>query len=224
VSQVEQTSFSIRRPAADRVPGEYKAWLIDLDGTLYRHQCVRIMMAFELLLLGRSTIKILRTFRHEQERLRAAVEPCRSDPFQLQIDRTAESLEIPRSHVEAIVDKWMFVRPGRWLRAFRRQGFLRAISQYRTRGGKTALVSDYPARHKLAAMQTSDLFDVVIACGESGGPCGLKPDPSGLLLASEQLQVSAGDCLVIGDRYQVDDEAAYRARMDFRHINSFRAR
>ena len=102
----------------------------------------------------------------------------------------------------------MIDRPGKWLRRFRRRPLLAAIERFRTNGGRTAIVSDYPARHKLAALQAVKLFDSVVASGEAGGPSELKPRPDGFLLAARQLQLSPADCLVIGDRHDADGEAA----------------
>ena len=214
--------MSTQHPAerAPRQPRDFSAWLVDLDGTLYRQAAVRAMMALELTLWGRSAIKTLHTFRHEQERLRGAELPRGADPFELQIERAAQRLGVPATSVAAVVDQWMFDRPGRWLRMFRRRGFLAVISQYQAAGGRTALVSDYPARRKLAAIGVAGLFDVVVACGEPGGPATLKPQPDGLLLAAAQLQVVPTDCLVIGDRADADGEAARRAGMVFRHVTN----
>jgi FMN phosphatase YigB (HAD superfamily) len=200
-------------------PRDYAAWIIDLDGTLYRHNYVRAMMMIELLLWGRPEIQILRTFRREQERLRVDGPASQDNPFELQIQSAALRLGISTCEVRTAIERWMFERPGRWLRIFRRRRFLGAIAMFRAGGGRTALVSDYPARRKLAAMGAAELFDVVVACGEPNGPSCLKPQPVGLLSAAAQLGVSAADCLVIGDRSEVDGEAARRAGMAFRHIN-----
>jgi FMN phosphatase YigB (HAD superfamily) len=204
-------------------PFEYRAWLIDLDGTLYRQRPVRAMLAIELVLWGRSAIKILHTFRREQEQLRLDQLPCDSDPFRVQIQRTAQRLGLAEACVSDVVEHWMFDRPGRWLRAYRRRFFLRLISSYQRHGGRTALVSDYPARRKLAAMGLGEhVFEQVIACGEPGGPHGFKPMPVGLLMAAQRLQVPPADCLVIGDRWDVDGEAASRAGMAFRHVSEMK--
>lgn len=203
-----------------RDPFDYEAWLIDLDGTLYYQQLVRLMMIFELAVCGRSSISALRVFRRQQEQLRSEADHADTDPFQRQIAETATALDVAPERIASIVNEWMIARPGKWLRMFRRRGLLKHIAEFKARGGKTALVSDYPAQSKLLAMQASELFDGVIACGEPGGPCALKPDPSGLLLAARTLTVSSRNCLVIGDRSQVDGEAASRAGMDFRHVRS----
>jgi beta-phosphoglucomutase-like phosphatase (HAD superfamily) len=203
-------------------PLEYAAWLVDLDGTLYRQHAVRCAMACQLLLRGRSVIKILKAFREEHERLRGFQLQGEADPFLLQIERASRRLALSQQEVTAAVDDWMFQRPGRWLRLFRRRRLLVSISLYRRHGGKTAVVSDYPACAKLTAMGLAEYFDQVVACGEPGGPNGLKPLPTGLLLAAERLQVRPAECLVIGDRWDADGEAARRAGMAFRHVARMR--
>jgi beta-phosphoglucomutase-like phosphatase (HAD superfamily) len=111
----------------------------------------------------------------------------------------------------------MIRRPGKWIRMFRRRALFREIAAFREAGGRTALVSDYPATEKLGALGHPDLFDVVIASGEPGGPRRLKPAPDGLLAAAELLGVAAPRCLVLGDR-DVDRAAADAASMAFRLV------
>jgi FMN phosphatase YigB (HAD superfamily) len=203
-----------------RSPFDYVAWLIDLDGTLYRQKLVRSMMALEVVLHGRSSIETLRAFRREHERLRHETLPEGSNPFALQSQRTAERLHVAPDRVSQLVDQWMFERPGKWLRLFRRRGLIALIAEHRKRGGKTALVSDYPAQRKLSAMGISHLFDVVVASGEPGGPHQLKPSAVGFLSAAGTLQLAPSQCLVIGDRADADGEAAQRADMRFWHVSS----
>ena len=205
---------------SDRSPYDFSAWLIDLDGTLYRQHPVRWMMTIELILFGRPQIATLRVFRQEHERLRNQPSHNDRDPYAVQIKRTADRLDKSPSDVAGIVERWMCDRPGRWLRFFARQRFLQLITKYRALGGRTAIVSDYPARRKLAAMGVTAFFDTVVACGEPGGPSGLKPLGNGFLLAANQIGIRAEECLVIGDRVDADGDAARRAGMAFRHIAS----
>lgn len=193
-----------------------KAWLVDLDGTLYSQRPVRLLMAAELALRGWSSAGMLRRFREEHERVREL--GLEGDPFALQIQRTAEALGLPADAVEGQVRRWMIERPGRWLARFRRQALLAEIEAFRVTGGRTALVSDYPARSKLEALGASRLFDTIVASGEPGGPRRLKPHPEGYLLAAARLEVEPSACLVIGDRDDADGEAARAAGMAFRHI------
>jgi FMN phosphatase YigB (HAD superfamily) len=196
----------------------YQAWIIDLDGTLYHQSAVRLAMALELMLLGWSAIPCIRAFRREHERLRLDTSDPLGDPFRTQIKRTAVRLGRPEADVQRLVEQWTIARPCRWLRALRRRSLLREIADFRLRGGKTALVSDYPAQAKLEAMKIGHLFDVVIASGETSQPLRLKPWPDGHLLAAERLRVPPAACLVIGDRIDADGQSARRAGMAFRRV------
>lgn len=195
-----------------------QAWLIDLDGTLYRPTPVKLAMAAELGLMGWRVLGILQRFRKEHERIRRELReevPC---PYRLQLERTARALELEIEHVEAHVHEWMIERPGKWIRLFRRSDLIAEIIDFRAQGGRTALVSDYPATRKLSALGHADLFDTIVASGEANGPRRLKPFPDGYLAAAEQLGVAPAECLVIGDRLDADGAAAETAGMKFRLV------
>jgi HAD superfamily hydrolase (TIGR01549 family) len=196
--------------------GVRKAWLVDLDGTLYAPVPVKLMIAAEIVVAGWSAAPVLRRFRREHERVREL--GLEGDPFALQIERTAEALGRTAGDVEEHVRHWMIERPGRWLARFRRHALLAEIEAFRDSGGRTALVSDYPALRKLEALRASSLFDTIVASGEPGGPRRLKPHPDGLLRAAAALDVEPTSCLVIGDRDDADGEAARAAGMAFRKI------
>jgi FMN phosphatase YigB (HAD superfamily) len=195
----------------------HRAWLIDLDGTLYRSRPVKLAMAAELLTGGPKVWRVVREFRRQHELLRAA-SPSDGNQFSLQIRETASSLEIAEEDVQRVIQEWMFERPGRWLQRFQRTELLSAIHEFRADGGLTALVSDYPATTKLRAMGIAELFDVVVANGEPDGAARLKPAPDGYLKAAARLSVDPGECLVIGDRFDADGMAACYAGIDFCHV------
>lgn len=196
---------------------DYDAWLVDLDGTLYHALPVRLAMAFELVLFGLSAVRTIRVFRHEHEVLRKETR-LPEDAYRLQLARAAAATGAELATVESTITEWMHVRPGRWLRLCRRRALLDEIRSFRAKGGKTAVVSDYPARQKLESLGALELFDTVVANGETGGPPWIKPDPSGYLLAAERLGVSPSRCLVIGDRDDADGAAARSANMAFRLV------
>jgi phosphoglycolate phosphatase/putative hydrolase of the HAD superfamily len=193
----------------------YAAWLVDLDGTLYRQTPVKLAMAAELVLFGWGSIQTLRTFRHSHEALRmdASSSALALSPFQRQLEHAAERLGRSSRDVERVVREWMFERPLKWVARAKRQALLDALLAYRSQGGKTALVSDYPASGKLRALGAADLFDLVISSGEAGGPSKLKPDPEGYLSAASRLGIEPARCLVIGDRDDADGAAARAAGM-----------
>lgn len=196
----------------------YDAWLVDFDGTLYAARWVKLAMAVELGVSGWGVVRTLRRFRHEHERIRIEVADPTDSPYALQIERTAVGLAIEPGAVEACVTEWMIERPIKWIRRFSNRALLEEIAAFRARGGKTALVSDYPATRKLAALGHGGLFDVVVASGEPGGPRRLKPDPAGFLAAAGALGVAPEKCLVIGDRDDADGAAARSAGMGFRKV------
>jgi HAD superfamily hydrolase (TIGR01549 family) len=136
----------------------------------------------------------------------------------MQLTLTARELGVEREAVRARVTNWMIRRPGKWIRVFRRRALCEEIAAFRAAGGRTALVSDYPATEKLIALGQSELFDVVVASGEPGGPRRLKPAPDGLIAAAERLGVDPSRCLVLGDRLDVDQAAARAANMAFRLV------
>lgn len=214
---------SLRRPSAGNnllSARTYAAWLIDLDGTLYHQLPVRLLMAAELALIGRSQVALLREFRREHERLHFNKLPAGSNPFTMQIERAAATCNVPLDRAAHTVTEWMIRRPGKWLRPLRRRSLIERIQVFRSNGGRTAIVSDYPAVEKLRAMRLEHLFEAVVASGEAGGLSQLKPSPEGMQLAAEQLKVDASECLVIGDRWDTDGAAAQAAGMDFLHVAS----
>jgi HAD superfamily hydrolase (TIGR01549 family) len=196
---------------------DHDAWLVDLDGTLYRATPVRAAMAGELLLGGWAALPTLRRFRRAHEILRRTGHTG-DDPYRAQIEHTAREMNVEADAVHRAVVEWMHERPGPWIRRFLRQALVNEIRDFRAQGGKTALVSDYPARRKLEAIGLMELFDAIVASGEPGGPRRLKPHPEGYLSAAETLGVLPERCLVIGDRDDADGGAARAAKMAFRLV------
>lgn len=195
---------------------QYRAWLVDLDGTLYRARPVKIRMAIELALGGWNVIGVLRRFRQEHEHLRDSLDHDVDSPFQEQVRRTANALGRDPNDVQAIVSDWMVRRPCKHVANNTNHRLFEEIRAFRASGGKTACVTDYPAREKLDAMGATELFDCIIASGERAGPPRLKPHPAGYLRAAEVLGVAPKHCLVIGDRDDADGLAAENAGMAFR--------
>jgi putative hydrolase of the HAD superfamily len=64
---------------------------------------------------------------------------------------------------------------------------------------------DEPQRAKLAAIGLTEYFPVVVASGEAGVA---KPDPAIFALACERLEVEQADAAHVGDRLDLDAQAA----------------
>src|SRR5262249_38657410 len=166
---------------------------------------VKAAMALELAAAGLRVAPLLRRFRAEHERLRVA-DGADGDPFARQLAAASLALGIAPATLHGVVDDWMFPRPATWLRPPPRRGFLAELAAFRAAGGRTALVSDYPARRKLEALGVTALFEAVVASGEPGGPRNLKPSPEGVLAAAARLGVAPAECLVIGGPDGADGE------------------
>jgi FMN phosphatase YigB (HAD superfamily) len=200
-----------------------KAWLIDLDGTLYKAGPLKLAMAAELGLSGWAAFATVNAFRKQHEHLRKELErdPSLSfepSPLAEQIRRTAAATGRSEPDVAREIERWMVEKPARWLARFRRTSLIEEIRVFREAGGRTAIVSDYPATKKLSALAVSHLFDVVVSNSEHTALKRLKPAPDGMLLAATELGVAPADCLVIGDRDDADGAAARAAGMAFRLI------
>lgn len=197
---------------------KHAAWLFDLDGTLYAPLPVKLMMAAELVLFGAGKIKSIGAFRREHEALRESGAHFQPSPYNEQLSRAAEKLGCPQDQLAPVIAKWMQDRPRKWIRLCARKSIIAELRNFRAEGGKTALVSDYPATGKLKALGLLGDFDVVVSNGEPGGPTRLKPFPDGYQIAAEALGCKAAECLVIGDREDADGLAASRAGMAFRLV------
>jgi putative hydrolase of the HAD superfamily len=198
--------------------GSHDAWLLDFDGTVYHSRPLKLWMALEVALRGPVHLGTLRRFRHEHERIREHLTDAVESPFDLQVARTAEALNVTAERVREVVDEWMFERPQKWIRRHLRAALLEQARAFRAQGGKLAIVSDYPVSRKLRALDGALAVDIIVANGEQNGPGRLKPHPDGYLRAAQQLGVAPERCLVIGDRPDADGLAATRAGMAFRLV------
>lgn len=184
--------------------------IFDVDGTLYRQRPVRLRIARDLALdalrrLDLTPLRVLGAYR----RVREAVGDAEIDGFEpVLIARTAEATRVSPAAVEAIVLKWIERRPLRYLRAARYVGVKTLIAGLRRHGKTVAVLSDYPAVEKLAALGiTAD--HILSAVDPDIGI--LKPHPRGILAAMAAAGVDAAATLFIGDRIDRDGAAAHRA-------------
>ena len=212
----------------DRAAGPALDWdrialvVFDMDGTLYDARRLRWRMAAWLLaqaLRDRSLAlpRTLVAFRRMREALaeagarvsdRAGAEPAAGVDFlRLQYRLPAQRLGCRPAEVQAQVEAWMEQRPLRWLAACRRPGVEALFDALRAQGKRVAVLSDYPARDKLAALGLE--ADTVVWAGDAGVG-RLKPDPRGLRQILARTGVGADRTLVVGDRADRDGAVAAR--------------
>lgn len=200
-----------------------QAILFDVDGTLYRQRPVFRAILWRLAVFGfrhplqcQRHLRAVRAYRHAQEWLRANP----GDSLNLaasQIHRAAAATGLEESEIRQAVHRWMETAPLDLLQAARTPGLLEFLREVRSGGLRTGAVSDYPAHAKLAALGVRDLFDAVV-CAQDAGVQVFKPEPAGIQLALQQLGVTPENAVYIGDRPEVDGEAARRAGVRFVRI------
>jgi FMN phosphatase YigB (HAD superfamily) len=192
-----------------------QAVVFDVDGTLYDGAALRRTMLAELLLHCAGDprrLPILRTLQvYRREREHLADEEA-LDISRLQYERPAHRLGMSPGEVRRTVDPWIHERPLRHLARNRIPGTRRLFGRLRNRGQKIAILSDYPAASKLAAL---DLRADRTVCATDPGIDRLKPHPAGLVFLLDELGLSPGECLLIGDRDDRDGEVARRLGAPF---------
>jgi FMN phosphatase YigB (HAD superfamily) len=185
--------------------------IFDVDGTLYRQAPVRRRMALRLLsysirnpLAGLKTAAFLRHYRRAQEQLRASGS-CRDQLHAACLDNGVE-LEWG----EGCVHEWIERRPLDLVAKAIYPGLPALLQRAEERGIQLAVVSDYPAQEKLRALGLDRFFRCVISPPDPR-MARFKPDPGGILAVLRELKIDAADAVYIGDRPEVDAEAARRA-------------
>ena len=181
-----------------------------MDGTLYRQRPLRLRMARDLLLHAarkrdRTALRVLGAYRRLRERLGDAETP---DFEPALVAQTAAATKTPPELVRNLVAEWIDRRPLAYLAPCRYPGLDALFAALRRHGKTIAVLSDYPARDKLAALGLT--ADIVVSATDPG-VARLKPHPHGLQLLLRQAGVAPSAAVLIGDRASRDGQCARRA-------------
>jgi len=186
---------------------KYNTLIIDLDGTLYFQNHVRLRMALSILIFCIThpfkwqEIFLVRDYRRHYSNGIKHFERC---------SLLAQKYHLYINQVEDIINKWMVERPLPFVRKFRDKRLISLLENCRTHGFKLFVYSDYPVADKLEALGFTP--DVAYSADDVG--C-LKPSPDGLLHILKENNVKASDCLFIGDKFEKDGKCAENAGMDY---------
>ena len=197
---------------------EIAAVILDVDGTMYDQARVRRTMMWRILRANAfspgslvRTARIIQAYRRAQEDLRSATQAS-NDLAEEQYQRAAQRLGLDVTVVEETVGHWMEREPLDIVSECVRTGLREFLEEARERGLRLGVVSDYPAAAKLDAMTVAHLFDAVVTAQDRDVQ-RFKPDPRGIAVALERLAVPCEAALYIGDRDDIDVEAATRAHV-----------
>ncbi len=183
----------------------------DVDGTLYDQRGLRLCMLREMLLAALRNrqldfINLLRAYRRLREELGERME---EDFEQQLVAQTAGAVGCSAEQVRATALEWLEQRPLRHLARYRFPHLLELFQGLRQHGKTIGVLSDYPARDKLAALGLD--ADFVVSAGDAGVRV-LKPHPRGLQALMAFAGADPKQTLLIGDRPERDGEAARAAR------------
>jgi HAD superfamily hydrolase (TIGR01509 family) len=109
-----------------------------------------------------------------------------------------------------MVAQWMEERPLDLLAGAMWEGLEPVLVGAKQRGLRLGVVSDYPAEKKLEALGLRAYFETVVTAQDIEVQ-RFKPDPRSLEVALDRLNTGPDDALYVGDRPEVDAEAARRA-------------
>lgn len=201
---------------AELLPRKLRAIVFDVDGTLYDQAALRRAMLARLLrayflhpVEGFRTIRLLAAYRRAQESLRTEP-PASEDIAEAQVRLACERTGAQAEEMRRCVARWMEREPLDLLPRCGHPGLREFLKEARTGGVRLAVLSDYPAAKKLAALGMAEFFEVAVIAQDPAVQC-FKPNPRGLLVAIERLKIAPAETLYVGDRPDVDGTAALRA-------------
>jgi HAD superfamily hydrolase (TIGR01549 family) len=185
--------------------------VFDVDGTLYDQRRLRRKMLMDLALhclRHPGEVRILRQISEYRRCREELAEEEATGITSLQYRRPAERLGVDPDGVRQVVEDWMLHRPLSHLRSCRYAnvaGFMSALTE---RGISIGVLSDYPARDKLGALDLQAEWTVSATDPEVDR---LKPHPKGMLRILELTGMARDQIVLIGDRDDRDGECARRA-------------
>ena len=142
--------------------------VFDVDGTLYSQRRLHIRMARDLLLHAVrkrdwKPVSVLRTYR----RIREGLAEEEAGDFEASAIARASALEgCPAETVRAIVAEWVLRRPLPYLALCRYPGVIELFACLRRKNKTIRILSDYPARAKLAALGLA--ADLIVSAADAG--------------------------------------------------------
>lgn len=208
---------------------EYKAVILDVDGTLYSQPRLRLYMAASLALyylchpFRVKELIILNKYRSVRENwLRLQAEesdllpmPPSTEVASIEVAQyqyVAKLLNVSPEQVKNVVLHWIHAKPLTLLPKCKDTGLAGLIERLHERSAIIAVYSDYPAKDKLKSLDIQADFTF---CSSDADINCMKPQPRAMNVILKKLNVSCADALMIGDRFSKDGMAAKNIGMDY---------
>ena len=198
---------------------DYKAYIFDIDGTLYSLQRMHFLMGCRIikeLLQHPSQIRdfwVIFLFRRMREKLNYKNFSL-SELYMV----VADQLGFDSKQVEKIVQKWMFEVPCQIIGQCAFPKVIVFIRKERERGKVVCTYSDYPSEQKLRSLELVVNHEYV---SERMPGAELKPNRKAMSYILETLKVGPREVLYIGDRDSKDRASAELVNMDYLPIKEF---
>lgn len=194
-----------------------RAIIFDVDGTLYDQSLLRYRMLRQLVhgywaapREGLRAARVLSAYRKALEELRTWRNDIHSPGLQIEV--ASRRSGVPIQEVVKCVERWFVEAPLSVLPDCLYEGVLAFLEAARRSDIVMGIFSDYDATEKLRRLRIHDYFSVIAsACDPEIQR--YKPNPRGLEIVLKRLDVNARDAVYIGDRPEIDAEAASRASM-----------
>lgn len=190
-----------------------KAVAFDVDGTLYPNAS----MYLRSLGMALGNLRLLRTLEAVRGELRDR--PDTSDDFhRIQARMVASRLGLSPERAYALIEGRVYTR---WYKVFLKlkpfPGLIEAVQTFREAGLKTAVLSDFPIRHRLDHLGLAGPWDCAFSSEETGH---LKPNPLPFQVLAQKLGLFPSEVLYVGNSYTYDVLGAAAAGMPCAHLTA----
>ncbi|WP_421943921.1 HAD family hydrolase [Pedobacter sp.] len=209
----------------NHVPENIKLVIFDVDGTLYdqsklRNKMIVALVGYYLLRPWKYyELLIIYHFRKEREKKAGFTG---ENLYNEQFMWCASKVNLPVEKVKAVIDKWIFQFPNKYLKNCMYPGVKEIFNVLKANQIALAIYSDYDSKEKMASM---GIEAQLLVSSTDSTINSMKPLPKALNYIAERFNINdKNNCIFIGDREELDGECAKNADIPFLLINKKKAR
>lgn len=190
-----------------------KAYIVDVDGTLYSQIKMRIYMSVKLICYYALHVyrykELICLYRFRQMRESAAYNKASIE----QLCRILSArVEMSAEEIRGIIDQWLFKVPLKIINKCRYDGIIDFLNDAYFEGRKVFIYSDYPAEDKLKVLRMD--YDCLYY-PEKVKIYELKPSKTMMGHIAESIGMPVDEILFIGNRDEKDKRSAELIGIDY---------